>query len=275
MRRWISILTLCIFTLVVFAGCGFLQKLGLQKGAEDELRPVSSIVMGEDEAEVLSNKVPVYLYFANEDNTKLKLEVRYISMEDAKKGTSQLAGIIVNELIKGPTATTGFKATVPEGSELRSAIKIKDGVAVVDMSKEFKSAHPGGKDAEKMTIYSIVNSLTELKDVQKVKFTIAGKVQKEYMGNFQFDQPFPRSAGLISKEAVTPGSGSKTDTKKKEDAKVKATPSPDTKTKATATPGQKSDSGSEPLEGDSLDTSGDTGDSQETSGDADEFELLE
>jgi spore germination protein GerM len=187
--------------LLTFSGCSLLQKLGLQKGSQDELRPVSSIVMDEAAAQALSDKVPIHLYFANEDNTKLKLEVRYISIADAKQSTSHLASVIVNELIKGPTAGNGCKATIPAGTKLRNSISISSGIATVDLSKEFKTKHPGGKDAEKMTIYSIVNSLTELTDIQKVKFTIAGKVEKEYMGNFQFNAPFPRTTSLISKDA--------------------------------------------------------------------------
>jgi germination protein M len=207
MRRIISIVTVCIFILVTFSGCGLLQKMGLQSGSEDELRPVSSIVIGEDEAKKLTDKVPIHLYFANEDNTKLKLEVRYIPLTDAKQGTSHLASVIVRELIKGPSADTGYKSTIPAGTTLRTPVSISSRIATVDMSKEFKSKHPGGKDAEKMTIYSIVNSLTELADIEKVKFTIAGKVEKEYMGSFQFNAPFPRSTSLISKEAENKSSG--------------------------------------------------------------------
>lgn len=201
MRRIISIVTVCVFILTVFSGCSLLQKMGLQDGSEDELRPVSSIVISENEAKELTNKVPIHLYFANEDNTKLKLEIRYIPISDAKQGTSHLASVIVRELIKGPSAGTGYKATIPVGATLRTPVSISAGVATVDMSKEFKSKHPGGKDAEKMTIYSIANTLTELTDIQKVKFTIAGKVEKEYMGNFQFNSPFPRNTSLISKDA--------------------------------------------------------------------------
>jgi germination protein M len=205
MRRIISIATVCFFILMTFSGCGVLQKLGLQKSSDDELRPVSSITMGEDEASKLTDKVPIHLYFANEDNTKLKLEVRYIPMADAKQSASHLASVIVRELIKGPSADSGYKATIPAGTTLRTPVTVNARTAVVDMSKEFKSKHPGGKDAEKMTIYSIVNSLTELKDIQKVKFTIAGKQLKEYMGNYQFDAPFPRSTALISKDTSEPG----------------------------------------------------------------------
>jgi germination protein M len=213
MRRVVSVILLCIFSIIIFSGCGVLRDLGLDE-SEDELRPVSSIVMGDEEAEAVSGKVPVYLYFANEDNTKLKLEVRYISAEAAKKDVGQMAGVVIEELIKGPTDTETYKATIPEGSKLRSPVVIKDGIATVDMSGEFKTRHPGGKDAEKLTIYSIVNSLTELKGIKKVKFTIDGKVLKEYMGNFKFDNPFPRSTGVISKEV--PDKKSKPDLKKDE-----------------------------------------------------------
>lgn len=204
MRKIISIVMVCVFIVVTLSGCSLLQKLGLQNASDDELRPVSSIVISENDAKQLTNKVPIHLYFANEDNTKLKLEVRYIPIADAKQDTSHLASLIVRELIKGPSADTKYKGTIPVGTKLRTPVSISSRVATVDLSNEFKTKHPGGKDAEKMTIYSIVNSLTELTDIQKVKFTIAGKVEKEYMGNFQFNAPFPRTTSLISKDAEKP-----------------------------------------------------------------------
>jgi germination protein M len=205
--------------------------LGLGDGADDELYPASSIVMAEEEAEAVSGKVPLYLYFANEDNTRLKLEVRYISAGDAKKDTGQMAGVVIEELIKGPADTDGYKPTIPAGAKLRSPVVIKDGIATVDMSIEFKTQHPGGKDAEKLTIYSIVNSLTELRGIEKVKFTIDGKVAKEYMGYFKFDAPFPRNTRLIDKD-TTPKK-TKTDAKQdKQDKQEKKSDSPDKKNKS-------------------------------------------
>ncbi len=202
MKRMISVLTI-LFLLVALPGCSVLQKLGLQKSSDEELRPVSSIVIGEDEASKLTDKTPIRLYFANADNSKLKLEIRYIETTEAKRSVSNLASIVIRELIKGPSDETALKRTIPAEAKLRTPVSISDKVAVVDMSKEFKTKHPGGKDAEKMTIYSIVNSLTEIDGIQKVKFTIAGKAQKEYMGNFKFDSMFPRSAALISRETAS------------------------------------------------------------------------
>ena len=99
MKRIISVFLMVAF-ITLLSGCSVLQKLGLQKEPEDELRPVSSIIIGEAEASRLTDKTPLRLYFANEDNTKLKLEIRYIDSTDIKTSTSDMATAIINELIK-------------------------------------------------------------------------------------------------------------------------------------------------------------------------------
>ena len=206
MRKTLSIIICCVFLIPVLAGCGFLEKLGFEKDGSDELQPASSVAIGEDEAKKLSDKVPIHLYFANEDGSKLKLEVRHIPVSEAKKSVNHLASIVVNELIKGPTKK-GLKPTIPEGTKLiKDNVPIKDGVATVNLSKDFVDKHPGGKDAERLTIYSIVNSLTEIKDIQEVKFLINGKAYETYKGNFKFDAAFPRNVSIISNEVSAPSS---------------------------------------------------------------------
>ncbi|WP_010245411.1 GerMN domain-containing protein [Acetivibrio cellulolyticus] len=200
MQRQFCIILTCIMIISMLAGCSALQKLGFN----DEVSPVSSIALSEAEAQQIANKVPIYLYFANEEGTKLKLEVRYIPVSEAKKTVNEIASLIVKELISGPKSS-GLKATIPAETKLRSTVKIDGEVATVDLSKEFKEKHPGGKAAEQLTIYSIVNSLTELKEISKVKFKIDGKTAKEFKGNFKFDSAFPRSAPLISKEVAPSG----------------------------------------------------------------------
>lgn len=204
MRKSICIFTACAIIITILTGCGALKKLGLGGKDNDELYPVSSIVINEEDAKRLSDKIPVHLYFANEDNTRLKKEIRYIEVGEAKKGTSTLASWIVKELIKGPKTNKALKPTIPEGTELRSPVVIEDGIATVDLTNNFVNKHPGGKEAEQMTIFSIVNSLTELKEIQKVRFLINGKKKNEFKGNFQFDAPFPRTPALIDKDTEVP-----------------------------------------------------------------------
>lgn len=204
MRRVISVITVYFMIVAMFSGCGVLKKLGFGEEENDELRPVSSVVMSEEEAKELTDKYPVRLYFANEDNTKLKLEIRYIPVSEAKKGTATIAAWIVNELIKGPVTNKNLKSTIPQSAQLRGPVKIEAGVATVDLTSDFITKHTGGKEAEKMSIYSIVNSLTELKDIQKVKFRIDGKAKSDFNGNFKFDEAFPRAAQIISREVDKP-----------------------------------------------------------------------
>jgi hypothetical protein len=190
------ILSICV-------GCSNSEKYGL---GEDDSCPASSIALTEEEAAQITDKMPIRLYFANEDNSKLKLEIRYIPSSEANKSVNHLAQIIVNELINGPKVA-GMKATIPEGTKLKSEIKIDGDVATVNFTKEFKDNHLGGKAEERMTIYSVVNSLTELKEISKVKFLIEDKSTAEFKGNFKFDAGFPRCAELISSKTEPVGMG--------------------------------------------------------------------
>jgi len=198
MKKRIVIIVLLI-SILILSGCMKANDKVLKQLEEDELRPVSSIVLTEEEARRLNEKLPVTLYFSNQDGTRLVNEIRYISMEDAKQGTEKLASVLVKELIKGPSSSE-LKPTIPEGASLRSPVKIEGRTAIVDMTKEFVDNHPGGKEAEEMTIFSIVNTLTELKDIETVKFQINGKEQKEFKGNFRFDNAFPRNEALIDRK---------------------------------------------------------------------------
>ena len=195
--------------IISISGCLKTRDKALEQIKEDELRPVSSILLSEEDALRLNEKLQVRLYFADQDGTRLVKEIRYIDMNDAKQGTEQQATLLVKELVKGPSNST-LKSTMPEGASLRSPIKVENRTATVDMTKEFVDNHPGGKEAEEMTIFSIVNTLTELKDIETVKFLINGKTQKEFKGNFLFNNEFPRNEALIDRkqsQSVIPDSG--------------------------------------------------------------------
>ena len=189
----------------IFSGCAVLQKLGLEHSQNDELQPVSSISINATDAENLNAKSQIHLYFAEETGGKLRLEVRYIPLTEAKKSPSSLATRIVNELIKGPSKDASLKATIPKDTKQMSMVSIDtaSGIATVNLSPQFIENHPGGMEAERLTIYSIVNSLTEMKEISKVNFLIDGEKKSQYKGNFQFDIPFPRTAALISTEVTS------------------------------------------------------------------------
>ncbi len=193
MRKILSFILVCLITMTVFSGCGSAG----DSGSIDELTPASSVSLGENQAGELKDKTPYKLYFVNEQG-KLSPETRYINNAEVEKGTEYLATVLVKELISGPAKGSLFQAAIPKETKVHSDVKIKDGVATVDLSKEFVEKHQGGKKNEQLTLYSIVNTLTELKDVKSVQFRIDGKVKKEFKGSYQLDMAFPRSAYLNS-----------------------------------------------------------------------------
>ncbi len=212
-------LLIFIFGINILSGCSLIESVSLKKNAETQAFPVSSTALSESEAQKRTDKVPIHLYFANGDNSKLKLEIRYIPVEEAKKSVNNLASIVLKELIKGPKPGGGLRSTIPVDTKLISSISIDGGISSVNLSNDFIKNHAGGKAEEELTLYSIVNSLTELKEIQKVKFFIEGKQQRDFKGNFKFNALFPRNSSLISKEieSLSPNERSTVGTSKTED----------------------------------------------------------
>lgn len=146
----------------------------------------------EEDSKPKSKTLDITVYFSDDEAMYLVPETRKIKLED-----KLIEEAIIEELIKGPEEKEHFE-TIPEGTKLLS-IKTEDKTAYVDLSKEFKENHPGGSTGEIMTIYSIVNSLTELDNIEKVIFSIEGQKEKTLAGHLIFDEPFYRDESLIKK----------------------------------------------------------------------------
>lgn len=135
----------------------------------------------------------VIVYFSDNEAMYLIPETRKIEVKENNK--ISLEKVIVEELLKGPEIETHFD-TIPKGTELLS-IKVNNKTAYVNFSKEFIENHPGGSTGEIMTVYSVVNSLTELDSIDKVIFLIEGQREKTLAGHLIFDEPFVRDESLI------------------------------------------------------------------------------
>jgi germination protein M len=124
------------------------------------------------------------LYFSNADGTGLNKEERKIEVNK----NQPLEKYVMEELIKGPY-DEGNVATVPSETKIRN-ISTTDGICYVDLSSDFVTKHNGGTTGETLTVYSIVDSLTALDNIDKVQFLIEGEKQDEFKGHMEFSQPF-------------------------------------------------------------------------------------
>ena len=112
----------------------------------------------------------ISVYFANKTGDFLlesDVKVTY-------NGVVSTERLILNQLIKGPLSSS-MQSVIPEGTILNK-ISIQDGICYVDFSEEFMKTREG--ISPEVTIYSVLNSLTELSDVHKVQFLIDGTIRK-------------------------------------------------------------------------------------------------
>lgn len=134
----------------------------------------------------------VVLYFADEQAMGLIPEQRTIEISVKQTIESR----IVEELIKGPAKESELYATIPVETKINN-INTEGGICYVDLSGDFVSKHPGGSSGELLTIYSIVNSLTELENVKQVQFLIDGVKVSSLTGHVDFSKTFERKEDVI------------------------------------------------------------------------------
>ena len=132
----------------------------------------------------------IILYFANSNN-KLVEEKRNI---EANQNQSMEIHI-VEELIIGPKLDGNIK-TVPSETKIRN-IKTEDNICYVDLSSDFITKISGNKEQENLAIYSIVNSLTNLSNVNKVQFLIDGEKTNLSKESVDISQPLGRYENII------------------------------------------------------------------------------
>lgn len=138
-----------------------------------------------------SKKRMVNLYFTDKNSEYLFPERRQVF--DSTNTTEN----VLEELIKGPK-TEGYMATIPNNTKIKG-VSLSDDVIVIDFSRELVDDHPGGSAFELMTVYSIVNTVTEVAGVKKVKFLIEGQEIETLAGNFDLTQLVERDESKIKK----------------------------------------------------------------------------
>ena len=120
----------------------------------------------------------IALYFKNKDTGTLVPEARNI---DVKELTKEPYQTLINLLMEGPKGEK-LEKTIPEGTKVNK-IERKGNVLWIDFSKEFIDNHKNGAEAESHTVYSIVNTMTQLNEVSSVRIVVDGKEDCAFSDN--------------------------------------------------------------------------------------------
>jgi len=114
----------------------------------------------------------IKLYYGDANNEKMVTEEREISFP---QGVDKYK-LILEELIKGPE-NQELTANIAENTKVYGTIKQKSDL-IVNFSKEFNQF--GGSVAEIIAVGSIINTITQLDDIERIKIMVEGE---ELMGS--------------------------------------------------------------------------------------------
>lgn len=132
------------------------------------------------------------LYFANEAGDGLIP----VKRRQAYSTNIPLDRLIVEQVLAGPDQNVDGKVfpAVNPGVQIVS-VRTRDGICYVNLSDAFLSQIYNV--TADVTIYSIVNSLTELNTVNKVQISINGDTGGTYREKFSFNTMFERNLDIV------------------------------------------------------------------------------
>lgn len=156
---------------------------------KEENIEVVELMPEEEISEEQLRQTMLSLYFKNKESNELMPEGRLI---DVKKLINNPYEELVNLLIEGPK-NSKLESVIPNGTKINKT-QLNGDVLELDLSKEFIENHKGGEEAERLTIDSIVKTLTELTEVNSVKILIDGQEDMCFKDQMiKFDKPFVKA----------------------------------------------------------------------------------
>ena len=133
------------------------------------------------------------VFYATESGDSLS-SVRLLVESNGIRSQEELAA---EQLIGGPGfETKEYLATLPSETQLNK-ITVRDGICYIDLSEEFLGGVEGISD--EVTVYSLVNTLTEFPSVKKVRITVNSATVKAY-GTVPIDGFLERRPDLTDTE---------------------------------------------------------------------------
>lgn len=161
-----KIISIIILILIILLAFFIYRNVSIEKKQNDEYQ---NYTPQEEISDEQNRQTKLILYFENIETGELEAETRLV---DANKLINNPEREIMNLLIKGPQSSK-LKRLIPDGTAIYD-IKIINSCVEINVSNEFLEF--GDEKNKLKMIKSIVNSLTNLKEINSVKFLINGEV---------------------------------------------------------------------------------------------------
>lgn len=166
-KKIVAIISLIFIIVLAFL---VYKNVSIEKSQNDEYQDYTP---QEEISEEQNRQTKVTLYFANAETGELETEIKII---DANTLINNPEKELMNLLIKGPQSSN-LKKLIPEGTVLHD-VKIDKSCAIVNVSNEFLNFE--NEENKLKIINSIVNTLTNLKEINSIKFLINGETNEKF-----------------------------------------------------------------------------------------------
>lgn len=145
------------------------------------------------QVETVESKVNLRLYFANETGDGLIAVNRELT-HNADVSNVPMEKLVVEQLISGPANNETFP-TISSDTKLVN-ITVKDGVCYLTFNSEILTTV--NNVTTDVTIYSIVNSLVELSNINKVQISIEDNKDGKFRDKYGASTVFERNLSLVN-----------------------------------------------------------------------------
>ena len=168
-----KILILFIISVIFIVVIGYFAIKFVKQKKNNEIQ--NEYVPQEEISDEQSRETIVSLYFADKETGLLKPEARLVNVKDLIKSPYNT---LVELLISGPK-NDKLKVVIPENTKLLNASLDKE-CLTLDFSSEILDYNKDDSMLKNNLIYSIVNTVTELNEVNKVKFLVNGQASSDF-----------------------------------------------------------------------------------------------
>lgn len=145
---------------------------------------------GTEENWGVNTQEKMILYYANETGDALVERPTTINVVN----NIPLEQLIIEALLTQPQEDGGYFSPIPEETKVIKTVT-KDEICYVDLSKEFLD--PMENVTAEISVYSIVNSLIEKENVNKVQFSVEGQTITSFRETMDLSLPFDRNLDLV------------------------------------------------------------------------------
>ena len=162
-----KIIAIITSILIIIGGIFIYNNISIEKIDEEYVEYTPEEEISEEQM----RQTKVILFFENVETGELEGEPKIVAANTLLREPYKE---IINWLIKGPQSSN-LKKLIPEGTALHD-IKVEKSCAIINLSNEFLNY--GTNENKLKIINSIVNTLTNLKEINSVRFLINGEVNE-------------------------------------------------------------------------------------------------